>query len=122
MGGHRASPGVLLGLLERTLASAPWPCDLGGAPGVRLRVAPQSVTLPPQIANPGGLRRAVAALETHEVVDLAEAMDDLIKAAVGHTLRLSMTVELDRAGGVSEEALAGVDAVLGRVKAGWVLR
>ena len=111
-----------LGLLERTLASALWPCDLGGAPGVRLRVAPQSVTLPPQIANPGGLKRAVAALETHEVVDLAEAMDELIKAAVGHTLRLSMTVDLDREGGVSEEALAGVNAVLGSIKAGWVLR
>ena len=55
-------------------------------------------------------------------MDLAEAMDELIEAAVGHTLHLSMTVDLDREGGVSEEALTGVNAVLGRVKAGSALR
>ncbi len=114
-----------LGLLERTLNSAPWPCDLGGAPGVRLRVAQPPVTLPPPrpgIADAHGRRQAVAALETHEVENLAEEMAELVEAAVGHTLRLSMTVELDREGGVSEEALAGVNAVLGKVKPGWVLR
>jgi hypothetical protein len=111
-----------LGLLERTVDSAPWPCDLGGAPGVRLRVAHAPIPPPPVVADPKGVRRAMAALEPYQVTDLADALADLLEASLGHTLRLSMTVELDREGGVSEEALAGVNAVLSTVKSGWRLQ
>jgi hypothetical protein len=114
--------GFTLGLIERTVDSAPWPCDLGGAPGVRLRVAVQTVVPRPEVADPKGLKRAVTPLETHQVVDLADAMDELVNAAVGHTLRLSLKLELDREGGVSAEAVAGVDAVLAKIKPGWALR
>ena len=113
--------GFTLGLLERRIDSAPWPCDLGGAPGVRLRVAQQPLP-PPVIADPKGRKRAVTSLESHQVTDLADAMEDLLQATVGHRLRLSLTIELDREGGVSEEAVAGVNAVLNKIKPGWVLQ
>jgi hypothetical protein len=113
--------GFSLGLFERTLDSGPWPCDLGGAPAVRLRVVLGVKDIPiPRVQ--GTAKTAKAVLETHEIVDLADTVDKLLEATAGHELRLTMIVDLDREGGASENAIAGVNEVLGKVKDGWMLQ
>lgn len=112
--------GFSLGLFERTLDSGPWPCDLGGAAAVRLRVV-QGVKDVPIPRVQGTAKVAKAVLETHEIVDLADVVDELLEATAGHELRLTMIVDLDREGGASAEAIDGVNQVLEKVKAGWTL-
>jgi hypothetical protein len=111
-----------LGVLERTLDSGAWPCDLGGAASVRVRrrfgvSEPLSPPLPPSDGKTG-----TAVLEPHELQDLADVIDQLIAAAAGHELILRVAVELHREGGASAEAVAGVNAVLEKVKEGWGLQ
>jgi hypothetical protein len=108
------------GVLERTLDSGTWPCDLGGAATVKVRRKEGEVGPTPPPAQPDG-KTATAVLETHELQDLADDIDQLIAAAAGHDLTLRLSVELHRAGGASAEAVAGVNAVLGKVKEGWGL-
>lgn len=113
--------GFSLGLFERTLDSGPWPCDLGGAPAVRLRVAKGCVEDIHVAGDYDTVKVAKTELQAHEIVDLADVVDELIEATVGHDLRLTLTVELNRDGGPSAEAILRVNEVFAKVKAGWAL-
>jgi len=113
--------GFSLGLYERTLDSGPWPCDLGGAPAVRLKVV-EGIKTPTPPGSHGTVKVAKAELQAHEIVDLADVVDELIEATVGHDLHLTVMLELNRDGGPSGEAILGVNGVLDKVKAGRMLK
>ncbi len=118
--------GFNLGLFKLTIDSGPWPCDLGGAVAVRLRVVngvkdPGTID-PGRPGVQGSARKATAALDAHELQDLVDAIEDVLKAAVDHDLQWHLTVTLDREGGVSAPAIEQINAVLAKVKAGWVLQ
>ncbi|AUB82572.1 hypothetical protein THSYN_17560 [Candidatus Thiodictyon syntrophicum] len=112
--------GFRLGLFERTLDCGPWPCDLGGAAAVKVSTV-KDVVLPPPPPPADGSKVATAVLETHQIVDLADAIDELIAATAGHELSLTLTVTLHRATGPAIQAINGVNAVLEKVKPGWEL-
>ena len=119
--------GFTLGLFERTIDSGPWPCDLGGAAGVKLRVVqgtkePGSTDGTGTPKAYGSAKTATATLDAHDLADLVDAIDEVLAAAVGHDLQWHLTVALDREGGVSAEAIERINAVLEKVKAGWVLQ
>lgn len=82
-------------LLERDEGSGPWPCDLGDAPRVKLRLPkdapPPGPPLPPR---PSGLLVAEAYVAPHEIQDLAEQIGNITKAAVGHDLKFRLRIEL----------------------------
>jgi hypothetical protein len=108
------------GLVELRLESGPWPCDLGGAAAVKFRARKSEVQTPPPPSF--GARTATAELETHEVQDLAERIDDLRKATAGHQLRIKVTVEVGEAGKVSDDVITEVNALLQSVRSGWQVR
>jgi hypothetical protein len=105
-----------LGLIERSLDSGPWPCDLGGAAAVKI-VARKSEPAPPKYY---GSKTATAELQTHEVQDLADHIDALREATAGHPLRIRVTVEIGDGNPVDQAILDRVNAVLAEIKAGWM--
>ncbi|QGU33786.1 DUF499 domain-containing protein [Thermochromatium tepidum] len=107
-----------LGLIERTLDSGPWPCDLGGAAAVKI-VARKSEDKDPPPPKHYGSKAASADLQTHEVQDLADHIDALREATAGHPLRIRVTVEIGEAGKVEQEVIERVNGILGKIKAGW---
>ena len=118
--------GFQLGLFERTLDSGTWPCDLGGAGAVKLKLVTSDVSGSPgptrhAPATSGTTRAATAHLESHELQELADVIDEILLAAAGHELKLTLTVALEREGGPSKDAVAAVNAVLGKLKEGWTL-
>ena len=106
-----------LGVFERTVDSGPWPCDLGGAPTIKLRVADSQI-LDSQGESYGG-KQATAELETHEIQDLAEGIDELRQVTAGHTLRIKVKVAFGEAGNVDQEMTDRVNALLEKIKPGW---
>ncbi|MDR0735223.1 MAG: DUF499 domain-containing protein [Zoogloeaceae bacterium] len=107
-----------LGLIERTLDSASWPCDMGGASGVKIRVGKnEGKQLPPPPHY--GSKVATAELQLHEVQDLADHVDALREATAGHLLCIRVTVEIGENGQVDQAVVDKVNAVLSKVKAGW---
>jgi len=107
-----------LGLIERTLDSGPWPCDLGGAAVVKI-VTRKSEDKDPPPPKHYGSKAASADLQTHEVQDLADHIDALREATAGHPLRIRVTVEIGEAGKVEQEVIERVNGILGKIKAGW---
>jgi len=110
------SDGFRLGLLERTVESDLWPCDLGGAGAVKIQLG-KGVRDAPILGHAGDT--ATVELETHEVQDLADQIDELRKVAAGYALSIKVTIgfgELDR---VDQEMLDRVNAILEEVRAGW---
>ncbi|MFO0041758.1 MAG: hypothetical protein ACK55W_07435, partial [Pseudomonadota bacterium] len=107
-----------LGLIERTLDSGAWPCDLGGAAAVKIvtRKSEAKEPLPPKHY---GSKAASADLQTHEVQDLADHIDALREATAGHPLRIRVTVEIGDGSQVDQTVVDKVNAVLAQVKAGW---
>ena len=106
-----------LGLIERTLDSGAWPCDLGGAASVKIVMRKAEVKEPSP--KYGGSKTASADLQTHEVQDLAEHIDALREATAGHALRIRVTVEVGGGNPVDQSVVDKVNAVLDRIKAGW---
>ena len=101
-------------LLERTLDSGAWPCDYVGAQIVKLRLPseqPPPPIPPPPLPTPGVLV-AEAELRPHQIQDLADIVSDLIKAAVGHTLRFRIRVELGGSAPLPDEVVEKVNAIL----------
>jgi len=109
--------GFRLGLFERTLESGPWPCDLGGASAVKMRLVKGGVRETPVTAY--GAKAATAELETHEVQDLADQIDELRQVTAGHALHIKVTVEFGEAGKVEREVVDRVNAILSKIKMGW---
>ena len=107
-----------LGLIERTLDSGAWPCDLGGAAAVKIMARKSEIKEPPPIKHHGS-RVASADLQTHEVQDLADNIDALREATAGHTFRIRVTVEIGDGSQVEQLILDKVNAVLAQIKAGW---
>ena len=107
-----------LGLIERTLDSASWPCDMGGASGVKIRVSKNEFRQPPPPQHYGSTI-ATAELQLHEVQDLADHVDALREATAGHPLRFRVTVEVGENAQVDQAVVDKVNAVLSKVKTGW---
>jgi hypothetical protein len=107
-----------LGLIERSLDSASWPCDMGGASAVRIRVNKNEARQPspPQHYDS---KVATAELQLHEVQDLADHVDALREATAGHSLRIRVTVEIGEDNQVDPVVLDKVNAVLAQVKTDW---
>lgn len=118
--------GFRLGLFKPTLDSGPWPCELGGAAALRVRRGLDAQITPPKPpysgGGSGGGKTTSAVLETHELVNFAETIDELLEATLGHEVVLTLSVELKRTGGPTDEAVNGTNAFLGKVKEGWTLR
>lgn len=107
-----------LGLIERTLDSGAWPCDLGGAAAVKI-VTRKSETKEPPPPKHHGSKAASADLQTHEVQDLADNIDALREATAGHPFRIRVTVEIGDGSQVDQSVVDKVNAVLAQIKAGW---
>ena len=108
--------GFRLGLIERTLGSGAWPCDMGGAASIKVRAHKTEAKEPPSPSH--GTKVASAELETHEVQDLADRIDALREATAGHRLRIEVTIEIGE-GKVDQSVLDTVNVVLGQIKPGW---
>lgn len=107
-----------LGLIERTLDSAPWPCDLGGAAAVKI-VVRKSETREPAPPKYYGSKTATADLQTHEVQELADHIDALREATAGYPLRIRVTLEIGDGKQVDQTVIDKVNAVLAQIKADW---
>lgn len=107
-----------LSLIERSLDSGPWPCDLGGAAAVKI-VARKSEAKEPAPPKHYGSKTATAELQTHEAQDLADHIDALREATAGHPLRIRVTVEIGDGTTVDQSVVDRVNAVLAEVKVGW---
>lgn len=107
-----------LGLIERSLDSASWPCDMGGASAIKIRVCKNEVKQPPT-PEPYGSKVATAELQLHEVQDLADEVDALREATAGQRLCIRVTVEIGENGQIDPCVVDKVNSVLARVKAGW---
>lgn len=107
-----------LGLIERTLDSGAWPCDLGGAAAVKIVIRKSEAKEPPPPKHYGS-KAASADLQTHEVQDLADNIDALREATAGHPFRIRVTVEIGDGSQVDQLVVDKVNAVLAQIKAGW---
>ncbi|NMD22053.1 MAG: ATP-binding protein, partial [Verrucomicrobia bacterium] len=80
--------GIRARLLERTADSGPWPCPLSGAGAVKLQ-RPQNVPVPstptPVVTKPGTFT-AEGEVQSQELMDLADSLGEVLKAAVPNTL------------------------------------
>jgi hypothetical protein len=111
-------------LLERTADSGPWPCPLSGAGAVKLQ-RPQNVpvpaTPPPVVTKPGTFT-AEGDVQSQELMDLADSLGEVLKAAVPNTLKLNVRIELGGEPKASEAKLKAINAILAKVKKGLELR
>jgi hypothetical protein len=115
---HALDEAFRLGLIERTLDSGAWPCDLGGASAVKVRVRKSEAKQSP----PGkhyGSKVASAELQTHEVQDFADNIDALREATAGQPLRIRVMLEIGEEGQVDQAVVDKVNGILGQIKAGW---
>lgn len=102
-------------LLERTVDSGPWPCDLQAAAAVKLK--PASVVSPvvaetPRTPTRPGTRVAEAELKANQIQDLAEVMGDLLKAKGSYELTFRLRVEVSGKGVPNELAVSAINKVL----------
>ncbi|MFZ4704048.1 MAG: hypothetical protein ACOYMG_28720 [Candidatus Methylumidiphilus sp.] len=111
--------GFQLGLLERTLDSSPWPCDLGGASSLKIRVPKELPGI--KIINPKayGTKIAAAELETHQIQDFSERIDELRILTAGQKLLIRVSIEIGEGGSVPEDVVDKVNALLEDIKPGW---
>lgn len=107
-----------LGLMERALDSKDWPTDLGGALGVKIKIAQPAKS---GSATAYGAKIATADLETNEIQDLADHVADIKKAAAGQRLGFKVSIELGDNASVPQGVLDQVNALLAKIKAGWKL-
>lgn len=105
-------------LLERTVDSGPWPCDISGAKNVKLRV-PAVLPLPPAPppAARAGVKVAAAELRPSEIQDLADVIGELLSAAVGYDLGFYLRVELKGNAQVPASVVERVNQILAGVNA-----
>lgn len=110
-----------LGLIERTLESGAWPCDMGGAGIVKILLRKEVPGTEQPTPQAWGAKVGSAELETHEVQELAERIDELRQITAGQKMRLRVTLEVGEGGNASTELVDAVNGVLGQVKKGWTI-
>ena len=100
-------------MLERTVDSGEWPCDLNGAQQAKFHVpagpGPGIITPPPP--KPG-VRVGTAELRPGQIQDLADVIGDVKAAAAGHDLTFRMTIELSGELPLPEDVVAKVSELL----------
>jgi len=97
-------------MLERAADSGPWPCEFDGARNVKFRVP--KAPPPPPPPKKTGVRTAGAELSVGQIQDLAEAVGDIAKAAVGYGIVFRMNVELGGEKAAPEEVVGRIDDLL----------
>lgn len=107
-------------LLERTVDSGPWPCELTGAPAVKLRLPVEPPPPPPPPL--GGAFVAEADLRPGQIQDLAEVVADLTRAAAGHDLKFHLRIELGGEEPPPDKAVQEVNKILKPISEGIQLR
>jgi hypothetical protein len=111
-------------LLERMADSGPWPCLLSGAGAAKLQ-RPQNLpvpaTPPPMVTKPGTFT-AEGEVQSQELMDLADSLGEVLKAAVPNTLKLYVRIELRGEPKASEPKVKAINAILAKVKKGLELR
>lgn len=116
--------GIRARLLERTADSGPWPCPLSGAAAVKLQ-RPQNVpvpaTPPPVVTKPGTFT-AEGEVQSQELMDLADSLGEVLKAAVPNTLKLNVRIELGGEPKASEAKVKAINTILAKVKRGLELK
>ena len=116
--------GIRARLLERTADSGPWPCPLSGAGAVKLQ-RPQNVPVPstptPVVTKPGTFT-AEGEVQSQELMDLADSLGEVLKAAVPNTLKLNVRIELGGEPKASEAKVKAINAILAKVKKGLELK
>ncbi|MBF2761740.1 MAG: ATP-binding protein [Ectothiorhodospiraceae bacterium AqS1] len=105
-----------LGLLERLPDSGVWPCDLGGAGAIKIKMVDGVGEKPP---SPAAGKIAMSELETHEVQDLSDRIDQIRELTAGHPLRIKVTVELGESEAVDPEVVNRINDILEDIKSGW---
>lgn len=116
--GHALDEAFRLGLVERTMDSGAWPCDLGGASAVKVRLR-MSEAKQPEPSSHYGSKVATAELQAHEVQDFADNIDALREATAGQPLRIRVTLEIGEESRVDQAVVDTVNGILLQIKAGW---
>lgn len=109
--------------LELTVDSGPWPCEYAGAQNVKLRVRQLTAEQPQPIGavsggqGPGyisqpGVLVTEAELKSHQIQDLADQIDEILKAAVGHDIKFYLRVELTGLNPPTNETIAKINEML----------
>ena len=93
--------------LVRTVDSAQWPCDYGGAQWIKVQI-PKEAPPPPPPPEITGVRVTEAELKPHEIQDLADVIGDLVAVSVGNDLKFHLRIEL---GGVIQPQKEIVEAL-----------
>ncbi|HYT89879.1 MAG TPA: DUF499 domain-containing protein [Gemmataceae bacterium] len=107
-------------MLERTVDSGPWPCDLAGAAHVRVCVPGKAPVEPPiikpvEVPKKPGVLVAEADLRPSQIQDLADQLGELTKAVVGYDLKLHLRIEVGGVKTVPPELVAKLNAMLAEV-------
>ena len=111
-------------LLERTADSGPWPCPLSGAASVKLQ-RPQNVPVPvvqPPIVTRPGTFNAETELHPQQLMDLADSLGEVLKAAVPNKVKLNVRIELGGEPKANEAKVKAINAILAKVNKGLELR
>ena len=108
-----------IGLLERALDSSPWPCDLGGAGSLKISAPKDQPGIETIKPPPYGTKKATSELETHQIQDFSERIDDLRNITAGQKLRIQVSIEIGEGGNVPEDVVDKVNTLLGEIKPGW---
>ncbi len=95
--------------MELAPDSAPWPCDHAGARDVILK-APERQPLPGNVPFSSS-----ADLAVHEVQDVAETLEEVVKVVAGSPLQLQLRITLG--GETPVEKVSEVNRLLGEIKA-----
>ena len=95
-------------LIERTADSGPWPCEWSDAGSVRLAVLRGQITYVP----PRHSLKTEAEVEPHELQDFVEALPEVIGAAAGLDLHLSLRLELGEGVEPTPEQLAKLNEAI----------
>ena len=114
-------------MIETAFDSGQWPCDYSGAQHVKVqlpaKITPEQPpsTPPPPLQAPG-VMVAEAILSISQIQDLADAVADLGKTAVGLDLKLHLRVELGGKTKPSAEVAAKINELLKGVSAEFKLK
>jgi hypothetical protein len=99
--------------LVRTVDSAPWPCDYGGAQWIKVQIAKEAPPPPPPPPPPpSGTLVAEGDLQPGQIQDLADSMGELLKAAEGNELRFRLRIELGGKDSLAQQVIEKINDIL----------